>query len=130
MQFVLKIVKIKEKQLERRRHMIKHLNHKEVLQLKDEVSYQKGQVVSKTITKSPYVNVSLFAFDKGEDLSPHTSTGDALVQVLDGKVTVTIADQSFDLITGDSIVMPANILHAIYAKEAFKMLLVIVFNQV
>jgi len=109
--------------------MIKHLNHAKLLNLKEEVNYQEGQVVSKTLAKSKYINVSLFAFDKGEDLSPHTSTGDALVQVLDGEVTITIGDESFDLKENDSIVMPANILHAVYAKSAFKMLLTIVFDQ-
>jgi quercetin dioxygenase-like cupin family protein len=109
--------------------MIKNINHAEKMNLKNQVTYQSGQVVSKTISKSKSVNMSLFAFDKGEDLSPHTSSGDALVTVLDGEVTITIDNQSFDLKENDSIVMPANVLHAIYAKEAFKMLLVIVFDQ-
>lgn len=109
--------------------MIKHLNHTNILQLKEEVNYQEGQVVSKTITKSKYINISLFAFDKGEDLSPHTSTGDALVQVLDGEVSITIGEETFDLKENDSIIMPANVLHAVYAKTAFKMLLTIVFDQ-
>lgn len=109
--------------------MIKHLNYANILDLTKEVNYQKGQVVSKTITKSKYVNISLFAFDQGEDLSPHTTAGDALVQVLDGEVTITIGDESFDLKTNESIVMPANVIHAVYAKKAFKMLLTIVFNQ-
>jgi quercetin dioxygenase-like cupin family protein len=109
--------------------MIKNMSQAEKIALKNEVTYQKGQVVSKTITKSKYVNMSLFAFDEGEDLSPHTSTGDALVTVLDGEVTITIGDEVFELKENDSIVMPANVLHAIYAKKAFKMLLVIVFEQ-
>lgn len=108
--------------------MIKNIGIAEVLSLKDEVVYQKGQVVSKTITKSAGVNISLFAFDQTEGLSAHTSSGDAFVTILDGEAKITIDQQDYNVKAGESIVMPKNILHALYAEVPFKMLLVIVFG--
>ncbi len=110
--------------------MIKNINQAEITRFKDEVVYQKGQVVSKTITKSKAVNISLFAFDEKEGLSAHTSTGDALVTILDGNADITIDDKLHKLATGDSILMPANVKHALYAQTPFKMLLIIVFPGV
>lgn len=109
--------------------MIKNIEQSKVIELKNEVTYQKGQVVSKTINKSKCSNVTIFAFDEGESLSAHTSTGDALVTVLDGEASITIDQETFQLKTGESILMPANILHALNAKKSFKMLLLITFGD-
>lgn len=109
--------------------MIKNIDYAKITKLKDEVTYQKGQVVSKTITKSKNANITLFAFDKDEGLSTHTSTGDALVVILDGKALITIDGVEHELSKDDSILMPANINHALYAKEPFKMLLIISFGE-
>lgn len=109
--------------------MVKNIEIAKIISLKDEVVYQKGQVVSKTITRSPGVNISLFAFDAGEGLSAHTSTGDAFVTILDGDAKITIDDKVHYLTTGQSIVMPKNILHALHADAPFKMLLVIIFGK-
>jgi quercetin dioxygenase-like cupin family protein len=97
-----------------------------VVRFKDEVSYQQGSIVSKTITKNNSGNVSLFAFSKGEALSEHTAAFDAMIQVLDGKAQVLINGQPFDLTEGDTIIMPANIPHAVMATEDFKMLLTMI----
>lgn len=97
-----------------------------VVRFKDEVSYQQGSIVSKTITKNSSGNVSLFAFSKGEALSEHTASFDAMIQVLDGKAQVLINRQPFDLAEGDTIIMPANIPHAVIATEDFKMLLTMI----
>lgn len=97
-----------------------------VVRFKDEVSYQQGAIVSKTITKNNSGNVSLFAFSKGEALSEHTASFDAMIQVLDGKAEVLINGQPFELTEGDTIIMPANIPHAVMATEDFKMLLTMI----
>ena len=107
--------------------MIKNINKAEVLKLKDEVSYQTGQVVSKTLAQNDALSVTLFAFDKGEEISSHESTGDAFVTCLDGEGEITIDGEKYILHEGDSIVMPARHPHAVYGKEQYKMLLVVVF---
>lgn len=107
--------------------MMKNIPMSEVLVLKDQVTYQDGQVVSKTLAQNDAVSVTLFAFAKGEEISSHKSGGDAMVVCLDGEGRVTIDDDNYTLKTGDCIVMPAGHPHAVYATEKFKMLLVVVF---
>ena len=94
--------------------------------LKNMVVYQEGAVVSRTIIDKPQGTVSLFAFAEGEGLSEHTTPYDALVQVLDGEVEITIGGETFHLDEGKMIVMPANVPHALRALGHFKMLLVMV----
>ena len=106
---------------------IKNINKAEVMALKDQVEYQDGQVVSKTLAQNEHVSVTLFSFDKGEEISTHESGGDAFVTCLDGVGKVTIEGEEYILKEGDSIVMPAKHPHAVYGQEAFKMLLVVVF---
>ncbi|MFA5720305.1 MAG: cupin domain-containing protein [Acholeplasmataceae bacterium] len=109
--------------------IIKNIEPREIIHFKDEVVYQKDQVVSKTIVKSSKANISLFAFDKDEGLSAHTSTGDALVTILDGEALITIDDKEYLLKENESILMPANIKHALHAIKPFKMFLVIIFED-
>ena len=106
---------------------IKNINKAEVMALKDQVEYQDGQVVSKTLAQNEHVSVTLFSFDKGEEISTHESGGDAFVTCLDGVGKVTIDDEEYILKEGDSIVMPAKHPHAVYGQEQFKMLLVVIF---
>lgn len=106
---------------------IKNINKAEVMALKDQVEYQDGQVVSKTLAQNEHVSVTLFSFDKGEEISTHESGGDAFVTCLDGIGKVTIEGEEYILKEGDSIVMPAKHPHAVYGQEQFKMLLVVIF---
>ena len=106
---------------------MKNIAQSEVLTLKDEISYQKGQVVSKTLAQNDAVSVTLFAFDKDEEISTHESGGDALVTCLNGVGRVTVDGVPHVLHTGESILMPARHPHAVYGQEQFKMLLVVVF---
>lgn len=106
---------------------IKNINKAEVMALKDQVEYQDGQVVSKTLAQNEHVSVTLFSFDKGEEISTHKSGGDAFVTCLDGVGKVTIDGEEYILKEGDSIVMPAKHPHAVYGQEQFKMLLVVIF---
>lgn len=107
--------------------MIKNMDKATVLTLKDEVTYQEGQVVSKTLAQNENVSITLFSFDKGEEISTHESAGDAFVTCLDGVGQITIDGVDYELHEGQSIVMPAKHPHAVYGKEQFKMLLVVVF---
>ena len=106
---------------------MKNIDKSAVLTLKEQVSYQPGQVVSKTLAQNDAVSVTLFAFDKGEEISTHESGGDAFVTCLDGTGRITIDDTQYVLHEGQSIVMPARHPHAVYGQEQFKMLLVVVF---
>ena len=107
--------------------MIKNISKAEVLVLKDQVAYQEGQVVSKTLAQNDAVSVTLFAFDKGEEISTHESGGDALVLCLDGEGRITVDGVEHTLHEGESILMPARHPHAVFGQERFKMLLVVVF---
>lgn len=98
----------------------------EVLTLAEMVSYQDGSVVSRQITKAEAGNVTLFAFDEGQELSEHTAPFDALVHVVEGKAEVIISGKSFQLDSGDAIIMPANEPHAVKASSQFKMLLTMI----
>ena len=106
---------------------IKNMEQAAVLTLKEQVAYQPGQVVSKTLAQNDALSVTLFAFDKGEEISTHESGGDAFVTCLDGVGRVTIDGVEHVLHEGESIVMPARHPHAVFGQEQFKMLLVVVF---
>lgn len=107
--------------------MIKNIDKSEVLTLKNQVEYQAGQVVSRSLAQNDAMNMTLFSFDKGEEISTHESGGDAFVTCLDGVGEITIDGVKYELHEGESIVMPAKHPHAVYGKEQFKMLLVVVF---
>lgn len=106
---------------------MKNISKAEVLTLRDQVAYQSGQVVSRTLAQNEHVSVTLFSFDKGEEISTHESGGDAMVTCLDGMGRITIDGVEHILHEGESIVMPARHPHAVYGQEQFKMLLVVVF---
>ena len=106
---------------------MKNIAQAEVMTLKEQISYQEGQVVSKTLAQNDALSVTLFAFDKGEEISTHESGGDAFVTCLDGVGRITIDGVRYELHEGESIVMPARHPHAVFGQEQFKMLLVVVF---
>ena len=89
-------------------------------------AYQTGSVVSRQITKADAGNVTLFAFDKDQELSEHTAPFDALVQVLEGEAEIKISGKPYHLGTGDAIIMPADEPHAVLALQRFKMLLTMI----
>ncbi len=98
----------------------------EVLQMAELVAYQDGSVVSRQITKADGGNVTLFAFDKDQELSEHTASFDALVHVLEGEVEIKISGKPYQLSVGDAIIMPADEPHAVRAMQRFKMLLTMI----
>ena len=107
--------------------MYKNIDKQTKLNLKDLVEYQEGQVVSKTLAQNDAVSVTLFAFEKGEEIGIHDSTGDAMVTVLDGIGEFTVGGVKHTCKAGEALVMPAKVPHAVYAVERFKMLLTVVF---
>lgn len=107
--------------------MYKNIVKKEKVELKNLVAYQEGQVVSKTLVQNDYVSVTLFSFDKGEEISTHASGGDAMVTVLEGTGRFTIGGDVFILNEGETIIMPKDVPHAVYGQEKFKMELVVSF---
>ena len=106
---------------------MKNIDKAQVLVLRDQVAYQDGQIVSKTLAQNNNVSITLFSFDKGEEISTHESGGDAFVTCLDGVGKITIDGVDYELHEGESIVMPAKHPHAVFGIEQFKMLLVVVF---
>ena len=98
----------------------------QVLKMADLAAYQEGSVVSRQIAKADGGNVTLFAFDAGQELSEHTAPFDALVHILDGEAEVRLDGVPYALSTGDAIIMPADVPHALKAPTKFKMLLTLV----
>jgi quercetin dioxygenase-like cupin family protein len=101
-------------------------NHSSVMNFNDKVDYSTEGIVSKRVIQKEKGNVTLFAFDKGQKLSEHSAPFDAMVQVLEGKAEILINRVPFELHAGHSIIMPANIPHAVNAIEKFKMLLTMI----
>lgn len=92
----------------------------------DLAAYQEGAVVSRQIVKADAGNVTLFAFDAGQELSEHTAPFDALVHILDGEAEIRLDGVPYTLSRGDAIIMPADVPHALHATTRFKMLLTMV----
>jgi quercetin dioxygenase-like cupin family protein len=87
------------------------------------IDYREQSVVSRVLAKSSGGTVTLFAFDEGQGLSEHTAPFDALVQVIEGSVSLTIGGAELLVGDGEIVLMPANVPHAVAAPERFKMLL-------
>ncbi len=109
---------------------IKNIPFSEPQQLAELVEYEEGRVVSRTFAQNPALSLTLFAFDKGEGVSTHTAPGDAMVQVLDGEAMVNIDGKKMTVGTGQVVVMPANVPHAVTAVKRFKMILTVVKKPV
>lgn len=107
--------------------VIKNVEHEKILSLADEIQVLSGQVVSKTLAQNDAVSVTLFSFDKNEEISTHESKGDAMATVLEGTGSFTVNGKKYILNKGETLVMPAGLPHSVFAAEAFKMLLVVVF---
>jgi quercetin dioxygenase-like cupin family protein len=97
-----------------------------VFSFSDSVDYADGAIISKTVLKKQTGNISLFSFAKGESLSEHTASFDALIQVVDGSGEIVIGGKLFLVETGQSIILPANIPHSVKAVEKFKMVLTMI----
>ncbi len=108
--------------------IMKNIEFSKAIDLKSLVAYQEGQVVSRTLAQGKPISITLFAFAQDEEISSHASSGDAMVQVLDGTAQITIGSEKFIVNEGETIVMPANVPHALLAIKPFKMILTVVFT--
>lgn len=99
---------------------IKHFN------LGDDIEYQSNSIVSKQIIKKPNGNITLFAFDKDEVLTEHTSPFEAVVYVIDGEMEIKIGGNPYNVKTGEIVIMPANIPHGLKATVKSKMFLTMI----
>lgn len=115
---------------DKKNQLIKNITFSQAVNINELVDYEESRVVSRTLAAKPHINITLFAFDQGEEISAHTSPGDAMVQVLDGKARITIDGDNIHAETGQVVVMPANVPHAVYAEDRFKMLLTVVKQPV
>ncbi|RCW17064.1 cupin [Streptococcus gallolyticus] len=105
---------------------IEKIEHSTVLDLKAIVPIEEEQMLSKTLVQRDDLGLTIFSLDKGQEIGRHSSPGDAMVTVLSGVAKITIATDDYFVKAGESIVMPAEIPHALYAEEAFQMLLIVV----
>ena len=102
------------------------MQESKALTLKEHVQYADDSIVSKTIIKKNTGTITLFAFDKGQKISEHTTPFDALVQIVDGEAELIIGSETV-LVSEDQIaIMPADVPHAINANKRFKMLLTMI----
>jgi len=100
--------------------------HSNVFSFPERVDYSPEGIVSKRIIDRPAGTVTLFSFDKGQRLSTHSAPYDAMVQVIEGRAEIVISEASYKLGTGEAIIMPAGIPHAVNAVEQFKMVLTMI----
>ena len=107
--------------------MYKNIEKQTKLQLKDLVEYHPGQVISKTLVQNEKVSMTIFSFDKGEEISTHAAGGDAMVTVLEGTGKFTVGGEEFVLQAGETLIMPKDIPHAVFGQERFKMQLIVSF---
>ena len=106
--------------------IVKNLPLSEAVNLAGLVNIEPGKIISRTFVQRPEVTVTLFSFGAGEGVSTHSAPGDAIVQILEGEAKITIGGNPLIAKTGDIVVMPANIPHAVEAGQDFKMLLTVV----
>lgn len=107
--------------------MYRNIEKSTVMVLKDQIRYQDGQIVSKTLVQNNKISMTLFSFEKGEEISTHAAGGDAMVIVLEGTGRFTVDGVEYLVSEGQSIIMPKDIPHAVYGQERFKMLLLVSF---
>lgn len=107
--------------------MYKNIEKQQKLLLNDLVEYMPGQVISKTLVQNDKVSMTIFSFDKGEEISTHAAGGDAMVTVLEGTGKFTVGGEEFILNEGETLIMPKDIPHAVFGLEKFKMQLIVSF---
>lgn len=101
-------------------------NNARAFSFNESISYSDGGIVSMRVLEKIAGNVSLFAFDKGQKLSEHTAPFDAMIQVTEGEAEIVIGGIINQLTAGQTIIMPANVPHAVNATSRFKMVLTMI----
>ena len=98
----------------------------EPVELSELIAYQAGSVVSRTLVKKNGGTLTLFAFDADQELSEHSAPFDAILQILDGEAELVIGGETVKASVGKTVLMPANVPHAVRAPSRFKMLLAMI----
>ncbi len=106
--------------------LIKKIPHSQVIKLEDMVAVDANQVSSMTLVQRPSIGMTLFSLGEGEGIKMHTSPGDAMVQILSGIAEIIIGEEKYLVHGGETIILPANIPHALHAIKSFQMLLIVV----
>ena len=101
----------------------------EPLALKDLVASTPHGIASRVLARTAAGNITLFAFDAGEELSEHTAPFDALVLTLSGALILTIGGREVRTAPESIVLMPANVPHAVRASDASRMLLIMLREQ-
>lgn len=107
--------------------MYKNIEKQKVLHMAEQVNYQDGQIISRTLVQNSKLSMTLFAFEKDEEISTHAAGGDAMVTVLEGTGRFTVGGEVFLVSQGETLIMPKDIPHVVYGQERFKMLLTVSF---
>src|SRR5215207_7604354 len=97
--------------------------------LAGELQIPKDGILSRILLKNDHVNVTLFGFDAGQDLTEHTASTPAIVQILRGEAALTIGSDKREGGPSTWFSMPARLPHSISAKTPVVMLLVLVKSQ-
>lgn len=105
---------------------INHMPIGEVFEMQQQIEYEENKVASITLVQKPNLIITLFSLYEGEEIGGHSSKGDAMVSILDGCAQIQIGENTHIVEKGESIIMPANVVHALKAKTSFKMLLTVV----
>ncbi len=96
------------------------------IRLAEHVQYAEGSIVSRALVQRPVGSITLFAFDAGQELNEHTAPYDAYVQILDGEGELVVGGRVVNAKNGETVLMPANVPHAVHARQRFKMLLTMI----
>ncbi len=92
----------------------------------EELKITSDAIVSKTLIEQKTGTVTVFAFDRNQALSEHTAPFDAFVHILSGQMEIRLNGKSVSVNTGESLIMPANVPHALTAVSETRMLLVMI----
>jgi quercetin dioxygenase-like cupin family protein len=94
-----------------------------ILSLADETKFAANGIVSRTLLRTANSRVVLFGFAEGQELSEHTSTQHAVIQILSGECELLLGSKPHPAKVGDLIYLPPNLPHAVKATTQFSMLL-------
>lgn len=108
-------------------NQLKNIEFSTALELAKLIEYQTGKVISLTFAQNKAISITLFAFAKGEGISTHSASGDAMVYIIDGTAEITVGNERINAAQGQVVVMPANVPHSLVATDNFKMLLIVLF---
>lgn len=107
--------------------MYKNIEKQKVLHMAEQVNYQDGQIISRTLVQNSKLSMTLFAFEKDEEISTHGRRRRRYGDGVGGYRRFTVGGEVFLVSQGETLIMPKDIPHAVYGQERFKMLLTVSF---